>query len=358
MGRTFHLCTITGIPLKAHWSIGLTLLFVAYVVHLHNLTVAASVGFVLLVLVMFVCIILHEFGHSMAARRYSIETLDIIISPIGGLARLQDVPEEPKKEIIVALAGPTVNVVIATIVGFSLHFILGTRLIPDSDSLELLGSPINFLRFVFTINIMLFVFNLIPAFPMDGGRVLRALLSIKLERVFATRVAMWLARLITFALISLAISSNNITLGLIGVFIYVVSGKEYAYVKTAKRASSKVSEVLRLEYTKLKTTDPYRKVIDAYRSSNEKSFLVYDELENLVGAIPEVFIKDSVKNKNGPEVISDLMSTKVAIVSPSSTLQKVANMMNQEGIAICAVKDGEEVIGVIDRYAVEMFMKR
>ena len=85
---------------------------------------------------------------------------------------------------------------------------------------------------------------------------------------------------------------------------------------------------------------------------------MYDELENLVGAIPEVFIKDSVKNKNGPEVISDLMSTKVAIVSPSSTLQKVANMMNQEGIAICAVKDGEEVIGVIDRYAVEMFMKR
>ncbi|MDA9866700.1 site-2 protease family protein [Saprospiraceae bacterium] len=303
---------------------------------------------------MFVCIILHEFGHSMAARRYSIETLDIIISPIGGLARLQDVPEEPKKEIIVALAGPTVNVVIATIVGCSLHFILGTRLIPDSDSLELLGSPINFLRFVFTINIMLFVFNLIPAFPMDGGRVLRALLSIKLERVFATRVAMWFARLITFAFIS----SNNITLGLIGVFIYVVSGKEYAYVKTAKRASSKVSEVLRLEYTKLKTTDPYRKVIDAYRSSNEKSFLVYDELENLVGAIPEVFIKDSVKNKNGPEVISDLMSTKVAIVSPSSTLQKVANMMNQEGIAICAVKDGEEVIGVIDRCAVEMFMKR
>ena len=102
MGRTFHLCTITGIPLKAHWSFGLTLLFVAYVVHLHNLTAAASIGFILLVLVMFVCVILHEFGHSMAARRYSIETLDIIISPIGGLARLQDIPEEPQKELVVA----------------------------------------------------------------------------------------------------------------------------------------------------------------------------------------------------------------------------------------------------------------
>ena len=86
--------------------------------------------------------------------------------------------------------------------------------------------------------------------------------------------------------------------------------------------------------------------------------MVYDESENLVGAIPEVFINDSVKNKSGPEVISDLMSTKVAIVSPSSILRKVANMMNQEGIAICAVKDGEEIIGVLDRYAVEVFMKK
>ena len=128
MVRTFHLCTITGIPLKAHLSFGLTLLFVAYVVHLHNLTVAASVGFVLLVLVMFVCVILHEFGHSMAARRYSIETLDIIISHIGGLARLQDVPEEPQKEIVVALAGPTVNVAIATIVGCYLHSVSYTHL--------------------------------------------------------------------------------------------------------------------------------------------------------------------------------------------------------------------------------------
>ena len=357
MGRTFHLCTIAGIPLKVHWSFGLTLLFVVYVVHLHNLTTAASIGFALLVLVMFICVILHEFGHSLAARRYGIDTLDIIISPIGGLARLQDIPEEPIKELVIALAGPAVNVVIAAIIGCYLHFVLGTELIPSGDNLELLGSSINFLKFVFTINIMLFVFNLIPAFPMDGGRVLRALLSIKLERVFATRVAMWLARLIAFAFVALATSSNNITLGLIGVFVYIMSGKEYAYVKTMKRASSKVSNVLRSEYTKLKTSDSYRRVIDVYQSGNEKNFLVYDESENLVGAIPEVFIKDTVKNNIVPEFISDLMSNKVAVVSPASILRKVANMMSQEGIAICAVKEGDEIIGVLDRYAVERFMK-
>ncbi len=358
MGKTFHICTIAGIPLKVHWTFGLTLLFVAYVVHLHNLTTAASIGFSLLVLVMFICVILHEFGHAMAARRYNIKTLDIIISPIGGLARLQDIPQEPIKELVIALAGPAVNVIIATIIGCYLHFVLGTELIPSGDNLELLGYSIDFLKFVFTINIMLFVFNLIPAFPMDGGRVMRALLSMKLERVLATRVAMWLARLISFAFVAIALNTHNITLGLIGLFVYIMSGKEYAYVKMIKRASSTVSEVLQSQFTKLKTTDSYQSVIEAYQKGNEKNFLVYDESENLVGSIPEVFIKDAVKTNHYPESIIDLMSTKVAIIAPTSILRKVANMMSHEGIAICAVQEGDELIGVLDRYAVERFMKK
>ena len=262
MGRTFHICTIAGIPLKVHWSFGLMILFVTYVIHLHNLSTAASIGFALLVLVMFICVILHELGHSMAARRYSIDTLDIIISPIGGLARLKNIPEQPTKELVIALAGPAVNVIIATVVGCYLHFMVGTELLPASDSFELLGYFVDFLRFVFTINIMLVVFNLIPAFPMDGGRVLRALLSIKLERVLATKVAMWIARVISVAFVGLALYSNNITLGFIGVFVYVMSGKEYAYVKMIKKASSKISEVFRSKYSKILISDTYQRAID------------------------------------------------------------------------------------------------
>ena len=356
MGRSFHICTIAGIPLKVHWSFGLTILFVAYVVHLHNLSNAASVGFALLVLVMFLCVILHEFGHSLSARRYGIKTLDIIISPIGGLARLENIPKEPNKELIIALAGPLVNIIIASIVGCYLHFVLGVDIFPRGDNLELLGHPIDFLKFVFTINLMLFVFNLIPAFPMDGGRVLRALLSMKLERVLATKVAMWIARMISLVFVLLAFHWHHVVLGLIGVFVFIMSGKEYAHVKMIKKSSSKISEILVSKFTKLKVTDPYQKAIDAYKSGQEKNFLVYDESENIVGAIPEIFIKDALKNNAVPEFISDLMSVKVAIISPASILRKVANMMSQEGIAICAVKEGEEVIGVLDRYAVKQFM--
>ena len=106
---------------------------------------------------------------------------------------------------------------------------------------------------------------------MDGGRVMRALLSMKLERVLATRVAMWLARLISFAFVAIALNTHNITLGLIGLFVYIMSGKEYAYVKMIKRASSTVSEVLQSQFTKLKTTDSYQSVIEAYQKGNEKS---------------------------------------------------------------------------------------
>ena len=357
MGRTFHLCTIAGIPLKIHWSFGLTVLFVIYVVYLHNLSIAAAVGFASLTLVMFICVILHEFGHSLAARKYGIDTVDVIISPIGGLARLKEIPEEPKKELVIALAGPAVNVVIAVLIGIYLHLVLQTEIFPPSGDFELLGYSVDFLKFVCFTNVLLVVFNMIPAFPMDGGRVLRAILSFKLERVLATRVAMWLARIISFLFVTYALQTNNITLGLIGVFVFIMSGKEYAYVKMIKKTSSRISLVQRSKFTRLSVSDSYQKVITEYKSGIEKNFLVYDNNEKIIGSIPEVFIKDALKNNNAPEFISELMSKKVAIVSPESILRKVADMMSYEGIAICAVKEGNKIIGVLDRYAIEQFMK-
>lgn len=357
MGRTFHICTIVGIPLKVHWSFGLMVLFVAYIIHLHQLSTAASIGFASLVLVMFICVILHELGHSMAARRFGIDTIDIIISPIGGLARLKDIPEQPSKEFFIAIAGPAVNVVIAIIIGCYLHFIIGTELIPSSDNFELLGYSIDFLKFVFMINIMLFIFNLIPAFPMDGGRVLRALLSVKLERVLATRVAMWIARGFSFAFVWFAVYTNNITLGLIGLFVYIMSGKEYAHVKMVKKASTKVSEVFRSKYTKVLTEDSYQRIIDIYKKGEEKNFLVYDNNDNLVGAVPEIYIKDAIKRKGNLLAVVELMSSKVATISMISSIRKVSEMMNTEGVAICAVQEGNIIVGVLDRNDIGRFMR-
>lgn len=358
MGKSFHICNLFGIPLKVHWSFGLMILFIVYVVHLQNLSLAASIGFSLLVLTMFVCVILHELGHSLAARRYGIDTLDIIISPIGGLARLKNIPEQPIKELVIALAGPAVNVLIATIIGSYLYFIVDTELFPSSDNFELLGYSIDFLKFVFTINIMLFVFNLVPAFPMDGGRVLRALLSMKLERVKATRVAMWIARIISVGFLIMSFYTNNITLGFIGVFVFIMSGKEYNYVKVIKKASTKVSEIFRSDFTRIKTTDDYKFVLDIYEKGDENNFIVFDQEENIVGSLPEIYLQDAKKNKDQFPFVSQLMSPTIAYINSKETLRDVSEMMNQNGIAICAVIEREKIIGVLDRSDIRKFMRQ
>lgn len=345
-----------GIPLKVHWSFGLTILFVIYMIHLNGLSTAASIGFSLLVLVMFICVILHELGHCMAARRYGIDTLDIIISPIGGLARLKEIPEQPMKELVIAIAGPAVNVVIAVLVGLYLHFIIGTELIPPSDDFELLGYSVDFLKFVFFINIMLFVFNLVPAFPMDGGRVLRALLSIKFSRLTATQVAMWIARVIALGFVILAMFSNNITLGVIGAFVYIMSGKEYYHVRAISKITSKITDVYRSNFTKIQVEDTYQKVIDLYKNGIEKNFMVYDE-NSIIGAIPEQYIKDVIKRQDHSMNVADLMTDKVGFISPDSILRNVTQVMNRDGIAICIVQDNGEVIGVLDRNDVRLFMR-
>lgn len=357
MGRSFLICNLFGIPLKVHWSFGLMVLFITYVIYLQDLSIEASIGFALLVVIMFVCVILHELGHSLAARRYGIETLDIIISPIGGLARLKSIPEQPLKELVIALAGPAVNVIIALFIGIYLRFIVNADLLPSSDNFELLAYSIDFLKFVFTINIMLFVFNLVPAFPMDGGRVLRALLSLKFERVLATQIAMWIARTIAFLFILLSFHWHHIILGIIGVFVYILSGKEYNYVKLIKKSSTKISEIFRTEFSKILVTDDYKFVVDIFKKGREKNFLVFDNKENVIGSLPEVYLKDAIKNLDKLSQISQLMSPTIVFINPNETLREVSEMMNENGIAICAVKKDDRIIGVLDRNDIRKFMR-
>ncbi|NJN77698.1 MAG: hypothetical protein HC803_04680 [Saprospiraceae bacterium] len=148
-----------------------------------------------LVLALFFCVLLHEFGHALSARRYGVETLDIILSVIGGVARLTKLPEKPWQEFVVAAAGPAVNVVIAIVIG-GLLWLTGNFDLPYSPVID----SRNFLPILAFANIALVVFNLVPAFPMDGGRMLRAGLAVKLSRVRATFIAMIIGQILSVGL--------------------------------------------------------------------------------------------------------------------------------------------------------------
>jgi len=167
------------------------------------------------------------------ARRYGIRTIDIILSPIGGLARMERLPSEPKKELMVAFAGPLVNLVIALLIYLLLRFIGIRELNPDpdvNDIMTMITHPIGYLALFALLNVVLFGFNLVPAFPMDGGRILRALLSLFFTRKLATRIAMIVGQALAIGFVIFGTLNEIWSLVLIGPVIFLMARREYAVV--------------------------------------------------------------------------------------------------------------------------------
>ncbi len=186
MKWSLKLGSFAGIRVYLHWTFVLLLGWILFS-HLgqgHDWAEAClGVGFII---ALFGCVLLHEFGHALTAKHYGIGTRDITLLPIGGIARLERLPENPRHELLVTLAGPAVNVVIAGVLFAVLYFLYPGNKFSQANLLE--G---NFLVRLMWVNVFLGAFNLLPAFPMDGGRVLRALLSMRLGRARATRLAAW-----------------------------------------------------------------------------------------------------------------------------------------------------------------------
>jgi Zn-dependent protease/predicted transcriptional regulator len=178
---------LAGINVYMHATFLLLIIFVLLAYWIEGRSVALAVWGIFFVLAIFACIVLHELGHAVTARKYGIMTRDIVLLPIGGVARLERMPDDPRQELLVALAGPAVNIVIAVLLFVLLAAAGATPSLKEMISLRRAGG--NFLTQVMAMNIWLVLFNLLPAFPMDGGRVLRALLATRMDYTRATQVA-------------------------------------------------------------------------------------------------------------------------------------------------------------------------
>jgi Zn-dependent protease/CBS domain-containing protein len=220
MKWSFHLARISGIDVRVHATFLLLLAFYGFGAFQQGGLSAAVFG-VSFIVVLFACVLLHEFGHALAARRYGIRTPDITLLPIGGLARLERMPEKPGQELVVAAAGPAVNVVIAIIL-----VLLGAR-IGGVESVTPEGTHrISVLDTLLAVNLLLVAFNLLPAFPMDGGRMLRALLAYSMDRARATSIAATVGQGFAVLLGIVGLFSYNFILVLIAVFIYFGANQE------------------------------------------------------------------------------------------------------------------------------------
>jgi|SRR6516164_617862 Zn-dependent protease len=227
MRSSLKIASILGIEVRIHITF---LLFLAWI-WLSYYQIAGASGAtqgVLFILALFACVLLHEFGHAFAARAFGIQTPDITLLPIGGVARLSRIPDAPWQELVVAVAGPLVNVVIAAAMIFVVH-----QAAP-LDQLESIENPrIELLAKLASVNIVLVLFNLIPAFPMDGGRVLRALLAMAMPYARATWIAARIGQVLAICLAAYACfgPTKNPILIFIAFFIFIGAQQEAAMAR-------------------------------------------------------------------------------------------------------------------------------
>ena len=219
MNGTVTLGRIIGIPLRLHWSFPLLLLYVVWQASQAGITGVGLVWEAVFVLAIFGCVLLHECGHALAARAYGIRSLDIVLLPLGGVVRLERNPPTPTGEIIVALAGPAVNVILAGLIGAV--FVVRAGLLQGAEVPDVGLWTGGFAARLAVVNIALLVFNLIPAYPMDGGRVLHGGLRYMLPPVRATLYTARVGQVFAVLLGLLGIYWGGLFMTLIAVFLFL-----------------------------------------------------------------------------------------------------------------------------------------
>jgi len=334
MGWSIRLFSVGGTAVRIHLTFFLLLAFVAAAGWMRGGAPVAIDQLVFIVL-LFVCVVLHEFGHVFAARAYGIGTSDVTLLPIGGIASLERMPEKPAQEIVVALAGPAVNLVIAAVLigALGAGFDLG-------QMTELEQASSTMVRRVAAANVALCVFNLIPAFPMDGGRVLRALLAIRLGYTRATRVAASIGQglAVLFGLWGLLI--GNPLLILVAVFIFLAASGEAGYVQAREYTRGYLASHAMI--TTFETLSPASVVDQAaglLLRTTQKEFPVVDGAGTLRGFLTHDALISALQKTGGATPVLDVMDREVPTVPENACLDHVFQRLQRSGTRVVGVVD-------------------
>ncbi len=344
MKGSFKLGTIAGIGVFVHWTFSILMAFIVF----SNYQAGHSTGQILWSLVfiisIFFTVFLHELGHALAARRYNIKTKDITLLPIGGLARLESIPENPKEELVVAIAGPAVNIGLAALTALFIT-------IPDAENLTLqLAAGVNadnfFINFLI-VNIWLALFNLVPAFPMDGGRVLRAILSMKMKRDVATNIAARVAQFLSIGFIFLGFYTNPFLI-FIGLFIFLGAQAEAAFTQTKYMLEGyTVSDVVMKHYQNIDANEPVSKAVKMLLNGQCKNFLVTENAVP-VGTLSRDEIIRALSEQREGEPINAVMNRELVFLDADLPLEKAFQQIQQQKSSLIPVTSDGHLVGTVD----------
>jgi Zn-dependent protease/predicted transcriptional regulator len=350
--QSIKLGKIFGIPIAIHWTFFILLIWIVGINLYKGQPMDVALWSGLFILSIFACVFLHELGHALAAKRFGIKTKSIVLLPIGGVASLEKIPEEPKKEIFVALAGPFVNVVISTLI-FSYLYIRG-ELMPEKFLSTAIGYD-NFLLLLMIANVFLGLFNLTPAFPMDGGRVLRAIFAFKMSRLDATELASKVTSVFAVIFVLIGIF-NNPMLVFIALFIYLGARGEYEAVKSQHALSGYTAkDVLMQKYIILKSENPISTAVEALLNSQDTRFLV-EENNQITAVLTKTDIIKALAEKGKDATIKNYASPLTFKADTNMELEKLLETMVKHQFSIVPVEENNKIIGVVEIENIKEFI--
>jgi Zn-dependent protease len=337
---SFRLGTVAGIPVFVHATFPLLLGWVVFLHARQGASAAATFAGLVFVLALFACVVLHEFGHALTARRYGIVTRDITLLPIGGIARLERMPDDPRQELWVALAGPAVNVLIALCLAGILAVSGGAV---SFQQLGVAEGP--FLQRLLVVNVWLVMFNLLPAFPMDGGRVLRALLATHLPYVRATRIAASLGQGMALLFGFLGLFANPF-LVFIALFVWIGATQEAAMVEMRSSLDGvAVRNAMLTDFRVLRPSDTLQRAVEMILAGSQQDFPVIDQ-ERVVGLLLRSDLIPAL-SRQGPEAaVATVMRTDFATATSGEALDAALPRL-RAGRGPLPVLEGERLVGMV-----------
>src|SRR5215212_928487 len=350
MGGAFKIGRLSGIDVRVHWTFFLLLAFFAFIGYQEPGGLVGALTATITIVALFFCVLLHEFGHSLVAQRLGIKIHSITLLPIGGVSNLESLPEKPADEVKITVAGPLVNVVLAPIF-FGVGLLLGAVPRLPADLFTGIGSVGQFFFYLGYINVVLALFNLLPAFPMDGGRILRALLATRLGAVRATEISSAVGQLFAVAFFLIGLISGNLLLALVAVFIFFGASGESQMVRQRELTRGLlVSDVMGTK-PRTETVTPYHtfgQVLDSVIHGYQEDFPVVDEEGNLVGMLTRNEIMAAAHSPERYSSVRDLMKTNVPTISSQADLfEDGLPILQQSGLRALPVTENGELVGML-----------
>lgn len=335
---SWHVATVSGIAVRVHVTLVALLVWIAIAAPIAGAGLRQTLAQSALVVAIFACIAVHELAHALVARRFGCSTREILLLPIGGIAQMERLPQRPVQELLVAVVGPATNLVIAALLG-GVMSLAGWPIDAEQP-----GVTAALVVSLFWSNIVLAAFNLLPAFPMDGGRVLRALLATRMDRARATRIAGTVGKLLSVVFVLAGLAGGGVMLVLVGAFVWIAATQESATVQLAAALSSAtVADAMIRPAPTIDADIPIDVAVEQMLARGQRELVVEDH-GRVAGIVTAVDLAERMTA--APHgFVGDAAQLDVPIVAPSLSLDAVLEPLARRGVVL--VGNLNQIIGML-----------